>query len=148
MFKFKKIIKISQTKKNDSILILSAVLLLILSGLLVFLFSPGQYLSLSSAPKIIGGASLTIDFGNGEKRAFEGGIIKNETLIDVLNQAARAGDFSYKLNEESDLASIGGLVGGGKKSWHWYLNEKKINRQPGEITVKPNDRILIKYESR
>ena len=125
-------IKISKTQKNDSILILSAVLLLSLSAGAIFLFSGNKRdndVSRSSTPKIIGEANLTVDFGDGERRAFEGSIIENETLIDVLNQAARAGDFSYKLNEESDLASIGGLVGGGKKSLHWYLNEKKIKRQ-------------------
>ena len=139
-------IKISKTKKNDSILILSAVLLLILSGFLIFRFSRSELSLKTQSPKITGGASLTVDFGNGERRAFEGSIIENETLIDVLNQAARAGEFSYKLNGGTDLASIGELANDGKKSWHWYLNGEKINKRPSEITVKPGSNILIKYE--
>ena len=142
-------IKISKTQKNDWILILSAVLLLILSVGAIFLFSGNKRdndVSRSSTPKIIGEANLTVDFGDGERRAFEGSIIENETLIDVLNQAARAGEFSYKLNGKTDLASIGELADDGKKSWHWYLNGEKINKRPSEITVKPGSNILIKYE--
>src|SRR3989338_561395 len=84
--------------KDDYTLITSAVLLLILSGFLIFLFPSNQFLPLSPAAKIIGEASLTIDFGNGEKRAFKGEIIENENLMNILNQAAKAGDLHYKLD--------------------------------------------------
>ncbi len=131
--------------KNDYILITAAVLLLILSGFLVFWFSPGQFSPLS-ASKIIGEASLTVDFGNGEKRAFEGSIIENETLVDVLNQAAKAGNFSYKLDEKNNLAAIDNFKSNKNKSWRWYLNDEQVNKPINEINLKSGDKILIKHE--
>lgn len=137
-------------KQNDNLLILGAVLLLILSGNIVFWSSgvkdKGGSITQALSLKIIGKANLIIDFGNGVKRAFEGDIVGNETIIDVLNQSARAGNFSYKLNEKSDLVSIGELVNDSKKSWRWYLNGKRINKKPNELTTKSGDKILIKYE--
>ncbi|OGD24800.1 hypothetical protein A2819_00970 [Candidatus Azambacteria bacterium RIFCSPHIGHO2_01_FULL_40_24] len=134
--------KLSQQKNQNSdyILIITAVLLLILSSAAVF------WVPQALQPKIIGQANLTIDFGNGNKRAFEGNIVENETLIDVLNQAARAGEFSYKLNGKNNLDSISQLANNNQKSWQWYLNGEKINKQPGEITVKSDNNVLIKYE--
>ena len=107
--------KLSQQKNQNSdyILIITAVLLLILSSAAVF------WVPQALQPKIIGQANLTIDFGNGNKRAFEGNIVENETLIDVLNQAARAGEFSYKLNGKNNLDSISQLANNNQKSWQW-----------------------------
>lgn len=136
-------------RKNDFILIIAAVLLLILSGGAIFWsFNVKNNNSVSQAlpPKIIGQAALTIDFGNGERRAFEGDIVENETLIGVLTQASKAGDFSYKLDKKSDLAAIEEFTTDGKKSWHWYLNGKKIDKLPSETIIEDGDKILIMYE--
>jgi len=117
-------------QKNDHILMIGAVLLFILSGFFIFRF-PGAKKQDNS---IIGKASLTIDFSNGKKRIFEGEIVKGETLIDALNQASKAGGFSvetFTANEE--------------KLWRWYLNNNPVNKPPYEITLNPNDEILIKY---
>ena len=154
MFKFKKMIKINQIKNNDSILILSAVLLLILSGFLVFRFSPGQTLPSSRAPKIIGEASLIVDFGNSEKRVFRGDIVENENLLNVLSQAAKAGGLSYKLDGKNNLAIVSlrdisqrekNFTANKIKMWQWSVNGKRVERPLYEIIVRPNDEILIKY---
>lgn len=141
----------SKRNNDDNLLILIAVLLLVLSiGVVFWLSGIKNQINYNTSRvlplKIIGKAGLTIDFGNDRIRAFEGNIVEKETLIDVLNQAARAGDFSYKLSEKNDLASISELASGGRKSWYWYINGKKINKQPGGTIVKPDDNILIKYE--
>lgn len=132
--------------KNDYFLMAAAVLLLVLSGFLVSRFSIRSILPQAQAPQIIGKAVLTIDFGNGEKRAFEGNIIENEILVGVLTQASKAGNFSYKLDQKNNLAAIEEFIADGKKSWHWYLNGKKINKPLSEIIIKDGDDILIKYE--
>ncbi len=116
-------------KKEEIILIIVAFLLAALVSGFIFLYS-GQ-----EKQNIIGKAELIIDFGNGNKRAFEGEIIENETLINALNQASKAGNFS---SEEIILNK--------NKSWHWYLNEKKIDSLAGGIILKSNDKILVKYE--
>ncbi|KKQ92810.1 MAG: hypothetical protein UU81_C0016G0005 [Microgenomates group bacterium GW2011_GWC1_41_8] len=131
--------------KDDYTLITSAVLLLILSGFLIFLFPSNQFLPLSPAAKIIGEASLTIDFGNGEKRAFKGEIIENENLMNILNQAAKAGDLHYKLDARNSVIAIENFTANKIKAWQWHINGKKVEKPFYEIIVNPNDEILIKY---
>lgn len=135
--------------KDDYILIVVAVLLLILGGGAIFWSSNvknNNSVSRVLPPKIIGQAALIIDFGNGEKRAFGGDIVENETLVGVLIQASKAGNFSYKLDQKNNLAAVERFTNDGQKSWHWYLNDKKIDKRFSEIIVKDGDNILIKYE--
>ncbi len=133
--------------KNDYILMIAAVLLLILSAGAIFWFSGNRRDNniSQSAPKIISKAVLTIDFGDGSKRNFEGEIIDGETLFDALGQTSRAGNFSYQLDEKNNLAAIDSFTRDKNKSWHWYLNDKKIDKPLGEIILKSGDKILIKY---
>lgn len=119
-------------------------MLLILSGFLVFWFSSGDF-PLAQIPKVIGEASLTIDFGNGEKRVFKGEIVENENLLNVLNQTAKAGNLRYKLDGENNVVAIETFTANKTKAWQWYTNGKKVEKQFYEIIVKPNDEILIKY---
>lgn len=116
-------------KKEEIILMIVALLLAVLVGGLVFLYSGEE------KQNIIGKAELTIDFGDGNKRAFEGEIVENETLIDALNQASKAGNFS---SEEIILNK--------DKSWHWYLNDEKMDNLTDRVVLKSNDKILVKYE--
>lgn len=146
MIKSKKTIKTSKTKKNDSILILSAVLLLCLSGFLVFWFSYFESGLKTQLPNTIGEAFLTIDFGNGEKRVFSGEIVENENLLNVLNQAAKAGDLHYELDGENNIATIETFTINKTKTWQWSINGKKVEKPFYEIIVRPNDEILIKYD--
>lgn len=134
--------------KNDRILMITAVLLLILSGGAIFWsFNVKNNNSALQVlpPKIIGQAALTIDFGGGEKRAFEGDIVKNETLVDVLIQASKAGNFSYKLDEKSQLAAVENFSKNNKKFWQSYINGQRVEKPFYEVVVKPNDKILMKY---
>lgn len=135
-------------RKNDYILIITAVLLLILGRFLVFQFSGNGKLKGSAvqAPKIIGETSLTIDFGNGQKRAFKGEIVENENLLNVLNQAAKAGNLNYKLDEKNNIAAIGTFAATKTKTWQWHVNGKTVEKPIYEVIVRPNDEILIKYE--
>lgn len=135
-------------QKNDYILMLAALLLLILSAGAIFWFSgKRQDNNISqSAPKILGKAELIINFGDGKERNFGGEIIEGETLFDALNQASKAGNFSYQLDEKNNLAAIDNFARNKNKSWRWYLNDKKIDKSPNEIILKSGDEILIKYE--
>ena len=137
-------------KKDDYILIAAAVLLLILIGSIATWFPSakkqnGDITMQSLEPKIIGKAVLAIDFGDDRKRNFEGEIINGETLFDALNQASKAGNFSYQLDEKNNLAAIDSFTRNKNKSWHWYLNDEKIDKPLGEIILKSGDKILIKY---
>jgi len=113
---------------------LSAVLLLIIVGFTVnFSVKKKLIVQTTEQPKmeIIGNIILTIDFGSGKKRSFEGSIVKGETPIDAFIQASKAGNVSYKFDEKSSLAAIGSFVNNNKKSWRWYLNGKnKVDPDP------------------
>ncbi|MBI2446406.1 MAG: hypothetical protein HYV51_01115 [Parcubacteria group bacterium] len=132
-------------KKDDYILIISAVFLLILSGFLIFSFSSNRFFPPLPTANIIGEASLTIDFGNGERRAFKGEIVENENLMSVLNQAAKAGNLRYKLDEGNNVATIENFTANKTKTWQWHINGKKVEKPFYEIIVNPSDEILIKY---
>jgi len=127
---------------------LAALLLLILSASAIFWFSGNRRDNdiSQSAPKILGKATLTTDFGNGSERIFEGDIVEGETLLDALNQASKAGNFSYQLDEKNNLAAIDSFIRNKNKSWHWYLNDKKIDKLLGEIILKSGDEILLQYK--
>lgn len=136
-------------QKDDYILITAAVLLLILTGSIATWFPGAKKQSDDIArleSKIIGRAALTIDFSDGNKRNFEGEIINGETLFDALNQASKAGNFSYQLDEKNNLAAIDSFTRDKNKLWHWYLNDKKINKPLGEIILKSGDEILLQYK--
>ena len=133
-------------QKDNYILIIIAISLLVLSGLMIFWFSNFESNLKTQSAKIIGKASLIIDFGNSEKRAFEGSIVEKETLADVLNQVAKAGKFSYKLDEKNNLAAIDNFKNDKNKFWRWYINNQKVDKPTNEIILKPGDKILMKYE--
>ncbi len=136
-------------KKNDYILMLAALLLLILAGSIAVWFPSAKKQSDGIAqlePKIIGRAELTIKFGDGKERNFEGEIVENETFVDVLKQAAKAGNFSYKLDEDNNLAAIESFAAEENKFWQWYFNGEIMNKPLNEIILKDGDKILIKYE--
>jgi len=137
----------NMNKKNDYILMLAALLLLILSACTTFWFSGNRRDNdiSQSAPKILGKATLITNFGNGSDRIFEGDIVEGETLLDALNQASKTGNFSYQLDEKNNLAAIDSFTRDKNKSWHWYLNDKEIDKPLGEIILKSGDKILIKY---
>jgi len=117
-----------------------ALLLAVLVGSLVFLYSGEE------KQRIIGKAELIIDFGDGNKRAFEGEIVENETIVDALNQSSKIGNFSYKIDEKNNLSAINNFTGDKDKAWRWYLNDKKIDDLTNRVVLKSNDKILVKYE--
>ncbi len=128
---------------------LAALLLLILAGSIAVWFPSAKKQSDGIAqlePKIIGRAELTIKFGDGKERNFEGEIVENETFVDVLKQAAKAGNFSYKLDEDNNLAAVESFAAEENKFWQWYFNGEIMNKPLNEIILKDGDKILIKYE--
>lgn len=137
----------NKNKWSDSVLILTSVILLVLvSGYLVWLSGKrDRSASQSQAPKILGKATLTIDFGNDSRRSFEGDIVEGETLSDALTQASKAGSFSYKVDEGDNLSAIESFTKNSKQSWQYYVNGKKVSENLKSITLQAGDEIVVKY---
>lgn len=98
-----------------------------------------------SPSSIIGTVELQFDFGNGEKRRFEGSIVKGMTLLDTLYGAAEAGKIEIVINGNK-LASIGGFKNEKTQTWSIYRNKKKISTNAWGVPVLDKDEVLLKYE--
>ncbi len=139
--------KKTNIKNSEYILMSAALLLLGLSGFTAwFLDKNNDSASQTQLPAIIGTAVLTIDFGDGNKRSFEGEIVEGETSLDALAQAAKAGNFSYKMNGNNELIAIENVAQKKNKFWRWYLDDKKIDRPLNDIVLKSGDKMLTRYE--
>ncbi len=95
-------------------------------------------------------ARLTIKFGDGQTRAFEGAVEKDMTVLQALNSASRGGGFDvrYSLGKDGsvNLASIDSLFNGAK-SWHFYLNGGLIEAgELDKVRIKKGDLIEARYE--
>lgn len=96
-------------------------------------------------------ARLEIDYG-GRKRAFEGEIIFEMSVLDALLAASRGGDFEVRyaiLRDATDVMKINGMAEDGLngKDWNFYLNGRRV--ETGEIhkiIIKAGDKIFIKLE--
>ncbi|MDO8743195.1 MAG: hypothetical protein Q7J30_01375 [Candidatus Azambacteria bacterium] len=138
--------KKTNIKNNEYILMSAALLLLGLSGFTAWFLDKNNSASQPKLPAIIGMAVLTIDFGDGSKRSFEGEIVAGETSLDALAQASKAGNFSYKMNGNNELIAIENVAQKKNKRWRWYLDDKKIDRPLNEIVLKSGDKMLTRYE--
>ena len=95
-------------------------------------------------------ARLTIKFGDGQTRVFEGAIEKDMTVLRALNSASRGGGFDvrYSLDKNGgvNLASIGNAING-PKNWHFYLNGELIKTgELDKVRINKGDLIEARYE--
>ena len=96
-------------------------------------------------------ARVEIDYGN-RRRAFEGEIMFEMSVLDALLASSRGGDFEIRyaiLNDRTDILKINGMIKDGlnEKSWNFYLNGQKIeSSQIHKVRVKPGDKVLVKFE--
>ncbi|TSC90928.1 MAG: hypothetical protein G01um10142_178 [Parcubacteria group bacterium Gr01-1014_2] len=96
-------------------------------------------------------AYLEIDFGD-QKRAFEGEIIQDMSILDAVLASSRGGEIEVKyalINDQTNILKINDHTEDGlsRETWTFYLNGEKI--EAGEIhkiKIKSGDRILIKFE--
>ncbi|MDP3727108.1 MAG: hypothetical protein Q8R35_00535 [bacterium] len=91
-------------------------------------------------------ARITIDFGNGTKRAFEGAPGDGMTILSALRLAEEAGQFSVRTDSVGNITTVAGVRNGGGKRWRAYRNAAPVSDLPGHIEVRAGDRILLAYE--
>lgn len=89
---------------------------------------------------------LTIDFNNGEKRAFEGRAASGMTIVSALRVAQNVGRFAVAIDKGGRITDIAGVKNNAGKNWDIYVNKALISDLPGHIEIKPGDGIVFKYE--
>src|SRR3989344_900559 len=88
-------------------------------------------------------ARLTIDFGNGTKRAFEGESGTDMTILSALRLSGEAGGFESMTDARGQIVSVAGVRNSGGKRWRVYRNGTVAADLPGHIDVEPGDRITL-----
>ena len=89
---------------------------------------------------------VTIDFGNGTKRAFLGETEKGMTILSALRASGEAGRFEAATDDRGKLLAIAGIGAAGKGGWGVYLNGTSVDDLPGHVEIGPGDKIEFRYE--
>ncbi|MDO8500171.1 MAG: hypothetical protein Q7S66_05995 [bacterium] len=89
---------------------------------------------------------VTIDFGGGKKRAFEGSVTVALPAGEALRAAADTANIALKTTLVGDVVGVGEVGNQAGKRWHWYLNGNAENRSIFDVPVYGGDKILVRYE--
>ena len=120
-------------------MVVAQILLLIVLGCLIFLIK----WSLKDTNSDMAYLELQV---NSQRRAFEGRVGEEMTLLDALYLASRAGNIDFKYTPQPQAnASILQLSGINQKEYEIYLNSTKIplDRLSTE-RIRANDNIIVK----
>ena len=134
-----KSIKINKLLKDrDLWLVIIVVILGFYTGLFQDIFSSSSL------------ARLEIDYGE-RRRAFEGEILSEMSVLDALLASSRGGGFEVRyaiLEGRTDVMRIDGLTEDGLDGeWSFYLNGRKIETaEIHRVRVKQGDKVLVKFE--
>ena len=98
-----------------------------------------------------GTASILINFGGGDVRKFEGGLVEGMTAFDALTRAVKAGGFNFETVVEDgsiNVKTIGQkehITDGGR--WQLYLNDEYENyNSPLDFELEDGDEVEFRYE--
>ncbi len=107
-----------------------------------------EYLSVSPPPSIrqFRSVKVTIDFGNGTKRAFEGAAGAGMTVLSALRLSGDTGQFGIKTDREGAITFIAGVPNSPAKRWRVYRNGAMAEDLPGHIGVEAGDQVTLRYE--
>lgn len=95
-------------------------------------------------------ARIEIDYGT-KRRAFEGDVLPDMSILDALLAASRGGSFEVRyalLSDKADIMKIDDFTEDGLDGqWHFYLNQKEIRADEiHKVKVKPGDKILAEFK--
>lgn len=107
-----------------------------------------EYVKTPPPPSIAGfhTARLTIDFGNGSRRAFEGESRAGMTILSALRLAGEAGRFSIVTDARGQIVAVAGVKSGARNQWRAYRNGAAVADLPGHTEIRAGDRIVLRYE--
>ena len=88
---------------------------------------------------------ITIDYGNGKKRAFEGAVIDGMNMQDVFWGVEHSAGIVFSVKNEK-IESVDGVKSRPPQKWNYYINEVKQNGNPLDKEILAGDKIMLKYE--
>lgn len=89
---------------------------------------------------------LTIDFGDGTKRAFRGRTETGMTAMVALRAAQTTGGFKVETDDRGVVVAIGDTRADGVKGWHIYQNGALAKEVLGRVVVAPGDSLELRFE--
>jgi hypothetical protein len=99
----------------------------------------------STPPSTHSSVRVTIDFGNGTVRAFEGRVEEVMTALAVLRASAKAGDLAVETSNRGELLLIGEVENDGAHAWTFAVNGKNQGTIPGIVDVSPGDQLQFAF---
>ncbi len=140
----------NMNKKNLSLLIILS---------LVVGFAAGSFINYGRKSEVVQqqktvstgfSASLMIDYGNGTLKTFERSLSPNETMLQLLTDAAKESGIGL---ETKNYGSLGVLVvqigqmknGDGEKYWQYWVNNIAPPLGADKYIVQPGDVIEWKF---
>ena len=95
-------------------------------------------------------AKVMINFGDGQKRAFQGAIIEGMSVYHALLASTTAGNLELEVaqnQEGSSVEKIDAVSNNGSRNWEYHLNGKPQDRNSlEERLVRPGDTVEFIYE--
>ncbi|MFH1956038.1 MAG: hypothetical protein ABIJ28_00095 [Patescibacteria group bacterium] len=120
--------------KNKNLIIIIAAAILLIAA--YFFYGAGSKNQLT----------LTLDFGDGNKRTFVNNNTEEKKAWDALQEVAAIASIDLEPDQNFLPRKIDGCENNGQKSWFFYINNAKQEISPIEVKVKPPDQLIFKFE--
>lgn len=91
---------------------------------------------------------VTVDYGGGKKRAFQGNITEPLSAAVAIQASAKAGKFSLHFDMRGNITDVDGVRPRGQETWFWYLNGVLQSRPVQDVVVRNGDQILLAYHTK
>ena len=72
--------------------------------------------------------------------------IPNSNILGALKIVSSVNNFSFKINDQKQIESMGDIKNTKNQNWHIYLNSSNISQPLDQITLKIGDVLEFKYE--
>ena len=89
---------------------------------------------------------ITIDFGDGTKRAFRGNTETGMTAMVALRAAQAAGGLRVETDAEGAVVRINATHTDDTHVWRLYRNGSLVPGVLGRVMIDPGDILLLRYE--
>ncbi|OHA07209.1 MAG: hypothetical protein A2934_03405 [Candidatus Sungbacteria bacterium RIFCSPLOWO2_01_FULL_47_10] len=91
---------------------------------------------------------LTVDYGNGKKRAFEGSAAPGFNLQDVFRGIESSVGVEFRVENGGNLFAVDGIPERAEKRWILSVNGKNPAEDPMFLSteIHPGDKIVVHYE--